>query len=327
MTVETIATLEGVLACPRCKSTLANRGGVMLCDSLPTCALAGEPFGWTNGRPVLVDFDRSVLDRERTFQSAGASVIARSKGQRMLRRVVDGRNHYATALARQMVADIRMDGAEHPRVLVVGGGEVGDGMEPLYDDPAIRLCTFDIYDSPDLSFVADAHAIPLADGSVDAVWVGAVLEYTLDPVQVVAEITRVLKPGGRLFVNISFTWPVCEQGYDFWRVSPSGLRWLLRDYELDAFGYSSGPGTLAMLALRYLAQSVTGSHKIGQILAIPFLWLRWLDRFCHNRRGLDAAATPFFYGRKADRPITTEQLLAFYDEQDALVRAARRFRN
>ena len=36
----------------------------------------------------------------------------------------------------------------NPRILVIGGGTVGDGLEELYDDPTIDLISFDVYASP-----------------------------------------------------------------------------------------------------------------------------------------------------------------------------------
>ncbi|MEV0091388.1 methyltransferase domain-containing protein [Streptomyces sp. NPDC050738] len=43
----------------------------------------------------------------------------------------------------------------------------------------------------------EASALPLADASVDVVWCERVLQHLSDPEQAVAEIARVLRPGGR----------------------------------------------------------------------------------------------------------------------------------
>ena len=47
---------------------------------------------------------------------------------------------------------------------------------------------------------ADAHALPLADGSVDAVLCACVLCSVAQPPRVLAELRRVLVPGGRLLL-------------------------------------------------------------------------------------------------------------------------------
>src|SRR5258705_4485272 len=44
------------------------------------------------------------------------------------------------------------------------------------------------------------EALPLADGEVDVALLFLVLHYAADPVKVIGEAVRVLKPGGRLLV-------------------------------------------------------------------------------------------------------------------------------
>jgi 2-polyprenyl-6-hydroxyphenyl methylase/3-demethylubiquinone-9 3-methyltransferase len=55
--------------------------------------------------------------------------------------------------------------------------------------------------------VADAGAIPLADGCADVVVAGEVLEHVTDLDSVLAEVTRILRPGGTLVIDtIADTW-------------------------------------------------------------------------------------------------------------------------
>jgi ubiquinone/menaquinone biosynthesis C-methylase UbiE len=49
--------------------------------------------------------------------------------------------------------------------------------------------------------VADGHDLPFAAGTFDACWARAVLVHTEDPQQVVAELARVLRPGGRVVLS------------------------------------------------------------------------------------------------------------------------------
>jgi len=65
----------------------------------------------------------------------------------------------------------------------------------------------DILSSPDVSFVSDAHALPVADGYFDLVLANNLLEHLRYPFVAVREFSRVLKPGGRLLGVVSFLEP------------------------------------------------------------------------------------------------------------------------
>jgi SAM-dependent methyltransferase len=53
----------------------------------------------------------------------------------------------------------------------------------------------------DRAMVADARRLPIANGCFDAVVCSNVLEHTPDPFEVVAEIERVLRPGGWTYLS------------------------------------------------------------------------------------------------------------------------------
>lgn len=63
----------------------------------------------------------------------------------------------------------------------------------------------------------DGHSIPFPDNSFDTLLCTQVLEHADDPEVLVRECTRVLKPGGRAFFSMPFTYPEHETPYDFRR--------------------------------------------------------------------------------------------------------------
>lgn len=71
-----------------------------------------------------------------------------------------------------------------------------------------------------LTFVqGDAHQLPFDDATLDVVYGRYILEHVHDPVQVLREVYRVLKPGGRLYfqentISIMKLYPECPQ-FDF----------------------------------------------------------------------------------------------------------------
>ena len=56
----------------------------------------------------------------------------------------------------------------------------------------------------DLRLVEPDGSLPLEHGSVDLVWCSEVLEHVADTGQVLLEVRRVLKPGGRLLATVPF---------------------------------------------------------------------------------------------------------------------------
>jgi SAM-dependent methyltransferase len=75
--------------------------------------------------------------------------------------------------------------------------------------------------------IAPLDALPLADASFDAVLCTQVLEHVSDPVGVLGELLRVLRPGGHLWLTVPLTWPLHEEPFDFFRYTPYGLTSLL----------------------------------------------------------------------------------------------------
>ena len=84
----------------------------------------------------------------------------------------------------------------------------------------------------------DIQALTYPDGSFDAVLCIEVLEHVADPFKAVAEIKRVLRPGGRLLLTVPFLGafhgksgltPGHEDYPDYWRFTHQGLQLMFRD--------------------------------------------------------------------------------------------------
>jgi SAM-dependent methyltransferase len=194
----------------------------------------------------------------------------------------------------------------------LGGGSIGEGMQPLYDDPSIELMAFDIYASPHVQFISDAHCIPLADHSFDGVIVQAVLEHVLEPVQVVAEIYRVLNRQGVVYSETPFLQHVHEGAYDFTRFSESGHRYLFKHFELFKSGVVGSAGTQLLWSIDYFVKSLFRSRVLGKGFRVLFFWLQYLDVLIPEPYGVDAASGVFFLGIKSDRQITPSEIIKHY---------------
>lgn len=69
----------------------------------------------------------------------------------------------------------------------------------------------------------DAQSLPFADASIDHALLLDVLEHLPDPHRCLAELGRVLKPGGTLTIQVPFMYPLHDQPLDFHRWTRYGL--------------------------------------------------------------------------------------------------------
>jgi len=85
---------------------------------------------------------------------------------------------------------------------------------------------------PDI--VGDIHNLPFEDNSVDAIICMAVLEHVEEPQRAVAEMYRVLKPGGYCYIYVPFLFyyhPMPGYYGDFYRFTVDGLRYMTRSFQ------------------------------------------------------------------------------------------------
>jgi SAM-dependent methyltransferase len=81
------------------------------------------------------------------------------------------------------------------------------------------------YVEPD--YVCDLAEIPVEGDRFDHVLLTQVLEHIPEPARVLAELHRVLKPGGTLWLTVPLFYAEHEKPYDFFRYTRFGLRHLL----------------------------------------------------------------------------------------------------
>jgi SAM-dependent methyltransferase len=134
--------------------------------------------------------------------------------------------------------------------------DVGAGDAPFRElFPHVSYVTCDWENStyrpdppPDLR--APADSIPLGDDTVDAILCTQVLEHVPQPLAVLTEFHRLLRPGGRLWMTAPLVWYLHEQPHDYYRYTPHGLRYLLERAgfsDIDIVPLSDAFSTLAQL--------------------------------------------------------------------------------
>jgi SAM-dependent methyltransferase len=78
-----------------------------------------------------------------------------------------------------------------------------------------------------VSYICDLQKIPIAPEIYDGILCTQVLEHIPEPAQVLAELFRVLKPGGHLWLSAPLFFQEHEVPYDFYRYTQYGFRHLL----------------------------------------------------------------------------------------------------
>jgi SAM-dependent methyltransferase len=90
----------------------------------------------------------------------------------------------------------------------------------------------DLYDtSPLIDFNYDIRSLGFKDSVFDAVVCNAILEHVDDPQKALSELFRVLRPGGKIWVEVPLNQPYHPSPQDYWRITPDGLRILMRAFE------------------------------------------------------------------------------------------------
>jgi SAM-dependent methyltransferase len=314
MSLADLNSLSSLLVCPACNEALATSDGTYRCTSA-SCELAAGPFRTVGVWPVLVDHRTSVLEPD-GLPVRGAT-HSRSRRRWSAERLPGWLRPFWKPYNRVAARNIErlltlLDGTSGRLVLVVGGGQIGNGIDRLYTDPRVEVLGFDLYESELTQFIADAHQIPVADESIDAVVIQAVLEHVLDPVQVVSEVERVLKPAGLVYAETPFLQQVHDGALDFVRYTSSGHRYLFRAFDEIAAGPVAGPGTQLQWSLDHTVRALLRSELAGKLVRGLFFWLRYVDELVPMSAAMDNASAYFFLGRKTDHVLTAREIVSYY---------------
>jgi SAM-dependent methyltransferase len=109
------------------------------------------------------------------------------------------------------------------------------------------------YRQPD--YVCDLAAIPVEDGRFDHVLLTQVLEHLPEPGRVLAELHRVLAPGGRLWLTAPLFYAEHQTPYDFYRYTQYGMRHVLEAAGFDVVSLEWMEGYLGTLSYQVRVMS------------------------------------------------------------------------
>jgi SAM-dependent methyltransferase len=308
-----------LLRCPVSGRPLAECDGMLVSDD------GANAYEMRDGVPILLAPGRSVFDgdilerRSAGERSLGARLGARLSAMRSRNLAAEHAcARLLTELRRPLPGDAGHDPRRRLRVLVIGGRIEGPGLSLLLTEPMLDLVETDVAFGPRTRIVCDAHDLPFANGSFDAVVAQAVMEHVLDPQRVAAEVHRVLAPGGLVYSDTPFVQQVHEGAYDFTRFTLGGHRRLWRWFDEIEAGVSGGPGMALAWTIGAAARTAAGGSRVGRALALVLAatagaLLTRLDP-CLIRRAsaFDAASATWFLGRRRETPVADREIIGRY---------------
>lgn len=175
----------------------------------------------------------------------------------------------------------------------------GVGLFDRYLSPEIQAINLDIStEKPKLDVIGDAHRLPFKDQAFDIVYSIAVLEHVRKPWIVAQEITRVLRPGGHVVLELPFLNTIHDQ-HDYFRFTDLGIRSLFDEDAYDAVMSQVGSGGgsfLSVFVLEYFQQFVPGKwlKLLWRFVMLYVLWvIKYLDLLIASSPRLRITANSF----------------------------------
>jgi 2-polyprenyl-3-methyl-5-hydroxy-6-metoxy-1,4-benzoquinol methylase len=137
-----------------------------------------------------------------------------------------------------------------------------------------------------LDYVCDIAAIPVADGAFDAVLCSEVLEHVAQPIDVIRELARVLRPGGKLWLTAPLASGLHQRPHHYYGgYTPHFYERFLPAHQLEIAELNPLGGLML-----HVAQEI---HRVGRMLdaqraARLSPWMRlallyWLPRYLSAR--------------------------------------------
>ncbi len=307
------SAMQERLRCPVCRGKLLQKGQELICEE----AGCASRFPIVDGIPVLIN-ERNSIFRIEDFMGK----YHRERGQAragfvewLQKAWPDVGQNIGTSEHYEQFAELLLSRASRPRVLVVGGRILGQGMKELIKVPSLEVVESDVSYGPRTQLICDAHDIPFEDCSFDGVVIQAVLEHVADPYRCVEEIWRVLGDRGLVYAETPFMQQVHAKEYDFTRFTDLGHRRLFRRFEEVRRGMVAGPGTSLAWAWQYFLMGCftsKGTRRLAWYFSrLTGFWLKYFDHLTMGKPGaLDGACGLFFLGRKSDRVMSDREIVA-----------------
>lgn len=163
----------------------------------------------------------------------------------------------------------------------------------------------DIKSGPGVDVVASVYELPFVENEFDTVLCVSVLEHLEDPRKAIAEMHRVLKPGGKIIISVPFLFPIHDAPGDYWRFTKYGLRNLFSEgWNIEELRGDQNPQeSFALLLQRLSYQTKMRLNAVSKFIlllgariisALPSMFTQVFGDISKKVPEHDAFASAFF---------------------------------
>ncbi len=120
----------------------------------------------------------------------------------------------------------------------------------------------------------DGKVLPFGNNLFDSVFCGEVIEHLMNPEEILPEIYRVMKPGGRMLLTVPFCWNEHEIPFDYARYTSVGIQHLLQKHGFTIRSNEKS-GTFARVCVQLIAlycfELFKKWGKMGFVISMLFI--------------------------------------------------------
>jgi len=303
-----------IVCCPKCLSSLELKFDILTCAN-KSCL---KKYPIINGIPILINEDSSIFSFDDFKPNKVTFFKKRSKFTEWIIKNGPSISHNLSAKRNyRTLSKLALERSNSPRVLVIGGGVVGEGLDVLVNNSGMQIVETDVSFGSRVKLICDAHDLPFADESFDVVIVQAVMEHVIDPFSCVEEVYRVVAPEGLVYAETPFMQQVHGGRYDFHRFTHRGHRRLFRKFSEIESGMTGGSGMALAWSWQYFLWSFVRTERSRLILSIlgrlTAFHLKYFDYLSTKSSSAYEAASGFYFlGRKAKVLFSDKAVVFFY---------------
>ena len=312
-----------LLTCPKCSKTLRRskkKDNHLICINR-NCKYHNIGYHIKNNFPVIIPFSEEycVLNKKNILKAINSYDKTKKENINLkyIKYIFAGISINTEKNYKYLADYINRS----HKVLIIGGGTRGAGSKTFFKKCKrnnYQIDSLDIYPSPNVNLIADAHYLPFPNESYDIIIIQAVLEHVINPYKVVSEIYRILKNEGIIYAETPFLQSVHMANNDFTRFTHSGHRWLFRNFLEIKSGVTDGATYSLLFVFSSIISGVFKNKLIGSSLRMILGRIsRIIDTFLPWEVNIKNGCGFYFLGKKSklnESKKSSNWIIEFYDK-------------